>query len=83
MKIEIEIDEIDHDFLTAVAAAKGQTISETIAEIIDQLARREAQIEPLEEIQGGLQGILEEMRQVLAPASLKLLAAGLEREVKQ
>lgn len=83
MKVEIEISRIDHDFLASVANAKGQTISETIAEIIDLFARREAQIEPLEEIQGGFQGILEEMRQVLAPASLKILAAEAAQEAKE
>jgi len=83
VKVEIELSKINHDFLVAVAEGKQQTISEAIADAIDCFAGREAQTEPLAEIQGGFQGILEEMRQLLTPASLKVLAAEAAREAKK
>lgn len=83
IKITIELSKIDLDFLTVTAREKGQTISEAIAEIVEKFLRSNAEKEDWLDLLAALQATVAELQEVMAPASLKLLAADLDQEAKK
>lgn len=78
----IELSKTNLEFLVSASQDRGLTPSELIAELIDKFARQDAKSEPWEELLAGFDGVLSEMRQLLAEDGLKRFAADQQKEVR-